>query len=229
MSAWIKICGTTNLEDARLTVAAGADALGFIFAPSPRKISAEQVRVITKQVRAVERIGLFVNEQPERIEEIFENALLTGVQLHGDEPLQEVAKVGERLRTIAPGARIIKTVRFTPQFSRELLSFANRRVVDAILIDTFSPHARGGTGLTFDWEQAKDSVRNAQVPIIIAGGLNSENVRQALATLEPWGVDATSGLEIRPGQKDAQKLQAFCTVVKAFQPADIAQFAKEKI
>ena len=229
MSAWIKICGTTNLEDALLTVAAGADALGFIFAPSPRKVSAEQVRVITEQVRAVERIGLFVNEQPEKIGEIFERAALTGVQLHGDEVPEEVASVSQQLRAIGRKARIIKTLRFTPQLVKDLRTFADSELVDAVLIDTFSPHARGGTGMTFDWEQANDSVRNAQVPIIIAGGLNPENVPQALATLGPFGVDATSGLEIRPGKKDAKKLEAFCAAVKAFQPADVAQFAKEKI
>jgi phosphoribosylanthranilate isomerase len=229
MSTWIKICGTTNLEDARLAVAAGGDALGFIFAPSPRKVSAEQVRAITEQVGAVERIGLFVNEQPDKIEDIFERAALTGVQLHGDEPPEEVAFLRERLRAIARRVRIIRTLRFTPQLGRELRRFADSGCVDAILIDTFSPHARGGTGITFDWQQAKESICSAKVPIVIAGGLNPENVQQALAALEPWGVDATSGLESKPGKKDAKKVQAFCTAVRNFRQVEVPQLAKEKI
>jgi len=229
MSTWIKICGTTNLDDARLAVAAGANALGFIFAPSPRKVNAQQVRVITERVQKVERIGLFVNEHPETIEETFKRAALTGVQLHGDESPEEVASVGERLRAISGKVRIIKTVRFTTDLARELEAFAHPELVDAVLIDTFSPHSRGGTGVTFDWEQASDSVRSAQVPIIIAGGLHPENVHQALATLHPWGVDATSGLESRPGKKDAQRLQTFCAAVKAFQPTEAVQIAKERI
>jgi phosphoribosylanthranilate isomerase len=97
------------------------------------------------------------------------------------------------------------------------------------LIDTFSPHVRGGTGVTFDWQQAKESISGAKVPIIIAGGLNPENVQQALATLEPWGVDATSGLESKPGKKDVQRLQAFCAAVRKFRQVEVPQLAKEKI
>jgi phosphoribosylanthranilate isomerase len=229
MSTWIKICGTTNLEDARFAVAAGANAVGFIFAPSPRQVSAEEVRSMTEQVRGVELIGLFVNEHPEKIEETFQRAALTGVQLHGDEPPEMVASLGDRLRSGVPRVRIIKTLRFTPLLGTELQSFADGRKVDAVLIDTFSPHARGGTGIAFDWEQARESVRDAAVPIIIAGGLNPQNVQQALAILEPWGVDATSGLESRPGKKDGKKVQAFCTAVQNFRPAEAAQLMKEKI
>ena len=229
MSMWIKICGTTSVHDARIAVASGANAVGFIFAASPRQVSAEEVRPITEQVRGIERIGLFVNEQPEKIEETFQRAALTGVQLHGDEPPEMVASLGERLRSGVPRVRIIKTLRFTPELGKELQSFADGRGVDAVLIDSFSPYARGGTGVAFDWEQARETVRDAAVPIIIAGGLNPKNVQQALAILEPWGVDATSGLESRPGKKDAKKVQAFCAAVRNFRAAEAAQLVKEKI
>ena len=229
MSTWIKICGTTNIEDARLAVAAGTDALGFIFAPSPRQVNVLDVHAIAGQVKEVERIGLFVNETTEKIVDTFERADLTGVQLHGDEPPDHVASVRDRLRSIAPRARIIKTVRFTPQFATELMRFSKPGLVDAILVDAFSSHARGGTGITFDWEQAREAVRRANIPIIIAGGLTPENVQHALAILEPWGVDATSGLEAQPGRKDAKKVQAFCAAIKNFRAAEAAEFVKEKI
>jgi phosphoribosylanthranilate isomerase len=229
MSIWIKICGTTNLEDAHLAVEAGADALGFIFAPSPRRVIPEQVRRIIEQVKAPECVGLFVNETSDAIAKAFEEAALTGVQLHGDEPPDHVTSVRHRLRSIAPRARIIKSVRFAPQFASELMRFSEPGLVDAVLIDTFSPRARGGTGITFDWEQARDAVRGAHIPIIIAGGLNPENVQQALAILEPWGMDATSGLESKPGKKDVQKVHAFCAAIKNFRPTEGAQLVKEKL
>jgi len=227
MNTWIKICGTTNLQDARLAVAAGANALGFIFAPSPRRVEVRQVRPIAEQVREeVERIGLFVNETPDAIAETFKRVDLTGVQLHGDEPPEEVADLRERLGS---KARIIKTLRFTSQLAKELVRFSDRRLLDAVLIDTFSPDVRGGTGVAFDWEEAKEILRRASIPIIVAGGLKPENVQQALTILEPWGVDATSGLESQPGQKDAKKVRAFCAAVKGFQEVKAAQAVKEKI
>src|SRR5262249_12631250 len=160
-----KVCGTTNLEDARLADASGANAVGFIFAPSPRQVNADEVRPISEQVRGIERIGLFVNEKLEKIEETIKRADLTGVQLHGDEPPEVVASLADRLHSRLPRARIIKTLRLTPQLKKELQSFADDGRVDAVLIDTFSPHARGGTGVAFDWQQARETVRDAAVPI----------------------------------------------------------------
>jgi phosphoribosylanthranilate isomerase len=228
MSTWIKVCGTTNLADARLAVSAGADALGFIFAPSPRQVKAEQVTPITKQLREIDRIGLFVNETPDQIEEIFKSTGLTGVQLHGDESPEQVLEIRKRLRSYSSMPQVIKTVRFTPAIAGELVRFSDPALVDAILIDTFSPHARGGTGTAFAWEEAQEIVRCAEIPIIVAGGLNPENVQQALAMLNPWGVDATSGLESAPGKKDAGKVEAFCEAVRRFQPAEAMQIAKER-
>lgn len=228
MSTWIKICGTTNLADASVAVRAGADALGFIFAPSLRQVKAEQVRAITDQMRDLDRIGLFVNDTPDNIEEIFKTAGLTGVQLHGDESPEQILEIRKRLRSHSAKPQVIKTVRFAPAIAGELARFSDPTLVDAILIDTFSPHARGGTGVAFDWEQAQEIVHQAEMPIIVAGGLNPENVQQALATLNPWGIDATSGLESAPGKKDVKKVQAFCAAVRSFQRAEVMQAAKEQ-
>ena len=228
MSTWIKICGTTDLLDAQLAVSVGADALGFIFALSPRLVNAEQVRSITDQIPDIERIGLFVNETPDDVEEIFERAGLTGVQLHGDESPEEVFEIGRRLRSHSANLRIIKTIRFTPAIGEELARFSDPTLVNAILIDTFSPHARGGTGVTFDWEDGREKIRHAPMPIIVAGGLNPQNVQQALAMLNPWGVDATSGLESTPGKKDSNKVRDFCAVVKSFDRAEAMQVGKER-
>jgi len=228
MSTWIKICGTTNLADARLAVSAGADALGFIFASSPRQVNPGGVRSIADQLRGVERIGLFVNEAPDSIEEIFDKAGLSGVQLHGDESPEQIFEIRNRMRSQSTRPRIIKTIRFTRGVTGELARFSDANLVDAIVIDTFSPHARGGTGVTFDWGEARQVVSQAAIPIIVAGGLNPENVQQALATLNPWGVDATSGLESAPGKKDVRKVQAFCAAVRSFQRADAMQGAKEQ-
>jgi len=228
MSTWIKICGTTNLTDARLAITAGADALGFIFAPSPRQVTLDQVRSITDQIREIECMGLFVKEAPEKIEETFERAGLTGVQLHGEESPEQVLQIRNRLRSYAPNPRMIKTIRFTPSIAKQLVRFSDPSLIDAILIDTFSPYARGGTGVAFDWKEAREIIRTADVPVIIAGGLNSENVQQALATLNPWGVDATSGLESEPGKKDSKKVQAFCAAVRGFQRMEDLQVAKEQ-
>ena len=150
------------------------------------------------------------------------------MQLHGDESPEQVLEIRKRLRSYSSMPQVIKTVRFTPAVVVELARFSDPTLVDAILIDTFSPHARGGTGVAFDWEQAGEIVRYAEMPIIVAGGLNSENVQQALAMLNPWGVDATSGLESAPGKKDAGKLQAFCAAVRSFQRAEAMQAAKEQ-
>jgi phosphoribosylanthranilate isomerase len=228
MSTWIKVCGTTNLGDARIAVNAGADALGFIFAPSPRQVKAEQVRPITDQVRDIDRIGLFVNETPDNVEDIFKRAGLTGVQLHGDESQEQVLQIRKRLRSHSSMPQVIKTVRFTPAIAEELARFSDPALVDAILIDTFSPHARGGTGTTFAWEEAQEIVRCAEMPIIVAGGLNPENVQQALAMLNPWGVDAVSGLESAPGRKDVRKVEAFCAAVRNFDTAEDLHVAKER-
>ena len=218
---WVKICATTNLADAQASLAAGADALGFIFAPSPRRIEIDQAAEIISSLRnEVERIGVFVNELPAQVAEVAERAGLSGVQLHGDEPADQM----EPYRQALGQRKIIKTLQ-----ARELLKSPDilegylraRQSIDAILIDAGSPVQRGGTGQTFDWTAAQSIVAKvrAQMPVIIAGGLNPENVGEAIRRFAPWGVDVVSGVERETGKKDEAKLRNFVGAVRQTQPA----------
>ncbi len=215
---WIKICATTSLRDAQISIAAGANALGFIFAPSTRRIEAETAAVIIAALPAeIEKIGVFVNETPENIAGIAERASLTGCQLHGDEPAEQLGIYRQSL-----GARkLIKTLQ-----ARELLADGGDRIlqtyldasgtIDAILLDSGHPGNRGGTGVPFDWENALPIVRRikAVLPVIIAGGLTPENVDQAIRLFEPWGVDVVSGVERETGKKDEAKLRSFVAATR---------------
>jgi phosphoribosylanthranilate isomerase len=218
---WVKICATTNLRDAQASVAAGADALGFIFAPSSRRVEAHQAaEIISRLTDDIEKIGVFVNEAPARVAEVAGQAGLTGVQLHGDEPADEMGQYREALGQ----RKIIKTLQ-----ARELLSSPDgldsylqfRQSIDAVLLDAGTPTQRGGTGQTFDWTVAAPIVAKvrAHMPVIIAGGLNSENVGEAIRLFTPWGVDVVSGVERESGKKDDAKLRSFVGAVRQTQVA----------
>jgi phosphoribosylanthranilate isomerase len=218
---WIKICGTTNLTDAQASLAAGVDALGFIFAPSLRRITVDQAaEIISSLTDDIEKIGVFVNETPVRIAEIVERAGLTGVQLHGDEPADEM----EQYRHALGQRKIIKALP-----ARELLNspdslngyMQSRADIDAILLDAGSPSQRGGTGQAFDWTAAAPIVAEvrARMPVIIAGGLNPENVGEAIRLFTPWGVDVVSGVEREVGIKDEARLRSFVGAVRQTQAA----------
>jgi phosphoribosylanthranilate isomerase len=210
---WVKICGTTNLEDAQLAVDAGADAVGFVFGPSRRQVTAEQVAPITPHLPdKVEKIGVFVNETPERIAEIVRIAGLTGIQLQGDEPPEEVAQL-RNLNLL----RVVKTVWASAGIGTLAQRIAAHRPnVDSILLDSGSVAVRGGTGTKFDWIEVAAQLR--RVPngtrIIVAGGLNPSNVATAIATLHPWGVDVATGVEREPGKKDPDKVRAFIAAAR---------------
>ncbi len=218
---WIKICGTTNLSDAQACLAAGADALGFIFAPSSRRIEVGQAaEIISGLTDDIEKIGVFVNETPARIAEIVEAVGLTGVQLHGNEPADEM----DQYRHALGQRKIIKALQ-----AHELLSSSesvngymqSRSVIDAILLDAGSPSQRGGTGQAFDWTAAAPIVAEirARMPVIMAGGLNPENVGEAIRLFAPWGVDVVSGVEREVGIKDDAKLRSFVGAVRQTQAA----------
>ncbi len=218
---WIKICATTNLPDAQASLAAGADALGFIFALSSRQIEVEQAAEIISSLTAdIEKIGVFVNQTPAQVAEIAEQAGLSGIQLHGDEPADEM----EQYRQALGQRKIIKTLQ-----ARELLNspksldgyLRSRRSIDAILLDAGSPSQRGGTGQTFDWTAAAPIVARvrAQMPVIIAGGLTAENVAEAIRLFAPWGVDVVSGVERETGRKDEARLRSFVGAARQTQAA----------
>lgn len=219
---WIKICGTTSLHDAQLGVATGADALGFVFAPSPRRIEIAAAAEIVKGLPdSIERIGVFVNGAPEQLAEVAEAAGLTGVQLHGDEP----AALLPRFRRMLGRRTIVKTLH-----AGQLLGAARngleeylaaRDSVDAILLDSGSPRQRGGTGVAFPWEELAGlaaTIRQA-LPLVIAGGLTAGNVARALELFAPWGVDVVTGVERAPGQKDEAKLRDFVAAARATKAA----------
>jgi phosphoribosylanthranilate isomerase len=207
MKTWIKFCAQTNAEDALASFECGADAVGFVFAESSRRVTEDQVkRVIARLPAAGEKIGVFVNESSERIAQIVRETGLNGVQLQGDETEHEL----ERLRTLLPaGIRVTKTVRAG---AAEIPSAA----ADAILIDSGNTHQRGGTGQIFDWHGTAGFVERLRqnTPVIIAGGLRPENVGQAIRLFRPFGVDVATGIEAAPGKKDRTKMREFVAAVR---------------
>ena len=225
---WIKICGTTNLEDALTAVEAGADALGFVFAPSPRRVSPRDAGRITAGLpSSVEKVGVFVNQSVELVLDTVEKAGLTGVQLHG----QEDGGFARRLRDHAGSQlRLVKAVSMSEVGEAKGKSFAvamgdgAARVFSALLLDSGSGVKRGGTGTTFDWQEAAPMARllGKKFPLIIAGGLKAENVAKALRIFQPWGVDVVSGVEQDPGKKDPAKLRAFIAAVRAVEASAAA-------
>jgi phosphoribosylanthranilate isomerase len=193
----VKICGITNLEDALMAVEAGADALGFVFFKgSPRYISPEQVgTVISRLPPFVQIVGLFVNEEPATVNAIADQCRLDIVQLHGDES-PDYCRVVKR--------RIIKAFRVKDE---SVLDDITNYPVAACLLDAWSPAAYGGTGTTFNWEIAAKAA--AAQSIILAGGLTPENVAGAIATVHPYAVDVSSGVESAPRKKDAALVNSF--------------------
>lgn len=208
MSLWVKICANTSLEDARLAAEAGADAVGFVFAPSPRRVTPEQVAAIVAHLPAdLEKIGVFVDASFEEIEMTVETAGLTGVQLHFDAAPELPAKLKERF---GRNLRVLRVVHFETGGTAADLGFDDG--VDAVLVDSRTATAVGGTGKTFDWAAARQTLfqnTNMRKRLIAAGGLTPENVAEAIAILQPWGVDVVSGVEAEPGRKDAEKVRAF--------------------
>jgi phosphoribosylanthranilate isomerase len=227
---WLKICGTTNCDDALAAITAGADAVGFVFAPSARRISPEDAAAITKALpRSIDKVGVFVNESAERIEEIARQVGLTAVQLHGDETPEFAGTLFRDPSGRPTGrarVRIFKAVSMVPGIESALRNFAASGMIDGLLLDSLDVHAtgvqggpgraRGGTGVTFDWKRAADFVPGIaqRTRVILAGGLSPANVADAVRVLRPWGVDVCSGVEAAPGRKDHAKIAAFVAAVR---------------
>ena len=219
---WIKICANTNLEDAKLAAELGADAVGFVFAPSKRQVTAAQVARITPHLPAtVERVGVFPALVAEEIAETAQQAGLNAVQLHGGVSLALV----RQLHKIFDGqVSLIQTVHWET-YTRDasaavvadhLKAIAAQGFVDRILIDAKIGSTTGGTGTTFDWNAASTTLAEAGagLKLIIAGGLRHDNVAGAIRKLAPWGVDVASGVEQSPGRKSPEKLAAFIRTVR---------------
>ncbi len=215
MSIWVKICGNTSLEDAWLAAEAGADAVGFVFAASPRRVTGEQVATITARLpHAVEKIGVFVELPLDEIEATVRRCGLSGVQLHANGGAELPAQLRKRL---GPGLRIVRVVHFGAGAAEQAASLARDNNIDAVLVDSRTATAIGGTGVAFDWDLAAKSIFDnpGAQRYIAAGGLNPENVAEAIARLNPWGVDVASGVEAAPGRKDPDKVRVFVAKARA--------------
>ncbi|HXS76344.1 MAG TPA: phosphoribosylanthranilate isomerase [Terracidiphilus sp.] len=207
MSLWVKICANTSLADAKLAVDAGADAVGFVFARSPRQVNAEQVAGIAAHLPStIERIGVFVDATFGTIESAVTACGLTGVQLHFDGGEELPAMLRERF---GGSLRILHVLHYTEDATEKAAILAANEAVDAILVDSRTPAAVGGTGIPFDWDAAASLFRSRGKKMIAAGGLNPSNVSEAITKLRPWGVDVASGVEIRLRCKDPGKVGAF--------------------
>lgn len=200
----IKICGITNLDDALVAVDAGADALGFNFyRPSSRYIEPGAVRRIIEQLpETILTVGVFVNECSESVKGIAEEAGLHALQLHGDESPEYCSEFKDRF--------VIKTFAVKEGFDETLTS---RYEVNAIMLDASHKELKGGTGQVIDWSLAR-RVGDQGRPMFLAGGLSPENVSEAVATVQPYAVDACSALESSPGQKDHSRVRAFVKAVR---------------
>jgi phosphoribosylanthranilate isomerase len=218
---WIKICANTNLVDALLAAELGADAVGFVFARSVRQVGVEQVRQITDQLPpSVERVGVFAGGElgadPAMVADAAVEAGLDTVQMHGGLDLEWAAELREQM---GPAISVIHTVHWQVgedeaaerEVRAQLRELAGAGLGERVLIDAKIGSASGGLGVRFDWRRAKAVLDEAAagLEVIVAGGLRPENVAEAVQTLRPYGVDVASGVERRPGQKDADRLKAF--------------------
>jgi phosphoribosylanthranilate isomerase len=196
---WIKICGTTSVEDALVAVEAGADAVGFVFhEKSPRFITPEQAREIVRELPPqVTTVGVFLNAAPERVTQMAEVAMVSAVQLHGSGGRWPVTP--KKVFVAVPAQELMRSVGDMPSN------------VSAVVADSST-----GTGAVFDWDEAWTGVRavTQYFPVVVAGGLTADNVTEMMAVLEPWGVDVVSGVERSPGHKDAAKVKAFVAAVR---------------
>ena len=195
----VKICGITNASDARVAADAGADAVGFVFADSPRRVDVEEARRISLALPGhILRVGVFVDEEAAEVLRISRQVGLDFAQLHGDETPETVTAVRRG------GVKVMKALRVKGAASLRAL---DRYEADLILLDAHSERARGGTGERFDWEVAKSSTGRDN--IVVSGGLDPENVREAVEYFEPYGVDASSSLEDGPGRKNGERVRRF--------------------
>lgn len=200
---FVKICGTTNEEDALLAVAMGADAVGFIFAPSPRQVAPAMVRDIIRRLPPeILTVGVFRDAAPEQVVKTVNSIGLRAAQLHGRETASQSRYVAERVPFVIrafpagdPGLRKVKD-----------------HGTEVVMLDAASP----GSGQVFDWKLAEGVPDGCR--LMLAGGLSAENVGEAIHQVHPWGVDVVSGVEAEPGRKDPRALRAFVKAAKAAAP-----------
>ena len=215
---WIKICGITNIDDAKSISELRVDAMGFVLsADSPRRVEIITVYRIIEALRTGENkismVGVFVNEEIRKVLNDYRSLRLDYIQLSGDEDRDYLKDLKEKAKDI----KIIKSIRIKNR-SESYRAKINKKVdelkeyADFILMDSYSKNVYGGTGMSFSWDIVKDYYW--EIPVILSGGLDAENVRQAVDIVKPFGVDASSKLEIYPGKKDIDKVTKFINVLK---------------
>jgi phosphoribosylanthranilate isomerase len=206
----IKFCGITRLDDAELAVGADAWAIGLIFWPrSPRRCALDAAAEIAAAVkRRAEVVGVFVNATLDHVAQTADGVGLTMIQLHGEEGPAYCSEAARRT-----GCKVIKAARVRSGADVQALAPFH---TDYHLLDSYTAGVPGGTGETFSWEIARS--HRGRIPVILSGGLNPENVADAIAAVRPYAVDVASGIELRPGRKDPEKLAAFAAAVRATVP-----------
>jgi phosphoribosylanthranilate isomerase len=206
----IKFCGITRLDNAELAVSAGAWAIGLIFWPrSPRRCELDAaVEIASALKRRAEVAGVFVNAGLDYVAEVADGVGLTMLQFHGDEGPAYCAEAGRRT-----GCKVIKAARVRSGADVQALASFH---TDYHLLDSYTAGVPGGTGETFSWEIARS--HRGRIPVILSGGLNPDNVADAIAAVHPYAVDVASGVELSPGRKDPEKLSAFAAAVRAAVP-----------
>ncbi len=209
------MCGVTRPGDALVAVEAGVDALGFIFhAQSPRNIDPEQAKLIINELPPfVDTVGVFVDKKRGEVEEIIQYCHLNYAQLHGEES----PKYCERLIRFAAPCQVLKAFRVSDTLSAGDVEPYEPHV-KGYLLDTFHGQMAGGTGETFDWSRIEKL--GLQRPLILAGGLDADNILDALASVQPYGVDVNSGVEQKPGIKNHALIEKFVGRVRAFEHGD---------
>lgn len=216
---WVKICANTNLDDALAAAELGADAVGFVFAPSVRQVSVDQVARITPHLPpGVERVGVFAafpERELEAVAQTVEQAGLSAVQMHGALDVKLLRLLGERLGS---GVAVIPTAHWVvgEDDAPEQGVLATLAAVAAeerryrVLVDSKVGKRSGGLGMAFQWDEAREAFRSQpRLRLILAGGLTPGNVAEAIRVLGPWGVDVASGVEREPGYKDRTRLKEF--------------------
>lgn len=202
---FVKICGLTRAEEAVSAAEAGADAVGFVFAPSPRRVTPAEAREIGKRLpRAVARVGVFLSPRPDEVERVMAEAGLDLAQIHGFFPPEGWFRLGGRaIRAVSVGRdEPVKELTYgSPRF---------------LLLDAYHPRLAGGAGRVFPWALAR-AFQALGPPILLAGGLTPANVRDALQAVRPAGVDVSSGVESAPGRKDPALVKAFVAAVRSWE------------
>ena len=214
---WVKICGTTSLEDAQVAIEAGADAIGFVFAESPRRLSPDKAaQIIAELPDDIDKVGVFVGDSPFQIAAIAKSIGLTAVQVYGVNALKDWIA--------ANGLRGKKSLKLIVALSGDQIAEGSCNLTDtdlkpvfAVLVDAVSQSGSGGTGTPFDWSKAQKNIEDLSMraPVIVAGGLRSDNIGRAIKLFQPWGLDVCSGVEAERGRKDPEKVRTFVATARA--------------